>query len=104
MRVWPRCVGCLKNQICSEKTRLLKPEPETEPETRTLLLKLPASAGQLQWGLYIRLAQRHRVHNWHGMARWKGHSQGPTAVVAVPIVHTMRKSLTVLKFDPPKRP
>ena len=38
------------------------------------------------------------------MARWKAHRQGSTAVVAVPSAHAMRKSLTVLKFDPSKRP
>ena len=72
--------------------------------TRTLVKVKTASAGQAQWGLYIRLAQRHRMRNWHGMTRWKAHSQGSTAVVAVPIAHAMRKSLTVLKFDPSKRP
>ena len=48
---------------------------------------LGARLGLAQWGLYIRLAQRHRVRTWHGMARWKAHSQGSTAVVAVPILN-----------------
>jgi len=55
-------------------------------------------------GLYIRLAQRHRVPGCHGLVRWKAHSQGSTAVPLVAVGHAMRKSLTVLKFDPSKRP
>ena len=73
-------------------------------KTRTPAGYAIASAGQAQWGLYIRLAQRHRVCHCHGLVRWKAHSQGSTAVPLVAVAHAMRKSLTVLKIDPSKRP
>ena len=41
-----------------------------------------AGWGPPQWGLYIRLARRHRVCDCHGMVRWKAHSQGYTAALA----------------------
>ena len=38
-------------------------------KTRTPAGYAIASAGQAQWGLYIRLAQRHRVCHCHGLVR-----------------------------------
>ena len=65
---------------------------------------LGAGWGPPQWGLYIRLARRHRVCECHGLVRWKAHNQGYTAVLAVAVAHAMRPRKAGLKFGPSTRP
>ena len=50
------------------------------------------------------LAQRHRVSECHGLVRWKAHSQGYTATLAVALGHAMRPRKAGLKFGSSTHP